>query len=73
MVLAFLFEGLVLLLLIHGALWPLLTRTLFRMADIGTKGRRAILTAVGLALLSASVFGGKFPELIKDLLKSLGG
>jgi len=61
------------LLLIHRALWPLLTRTLFRMTDIGTKGRRAILTAVGLALSSESVFGGKVPELLKDLVKILGG
>jgi hypothetical protein len=64
---------LALLLLIHRALWPLLTRTLFRMTDIGTKGRRAILTSVGLALLSASVFGGKLPELLKGLVKIFGG
>jgi glucose-6-phosphate isomerase len=43
------------------------------MADIGTKGRRAILTAVGLALLSASVFGGKFPEFLKEFVKIFGG
>jgi hypothetical protein len=35
--LAALFALLVLLLLMHRALWPLLTRTLFRMADIATK------------------------------------
>jgi hypothetical protein len=64
---------LALLLLIHRALWPLLTRSLFRMTDIGTKGRRAILTSVGLALLSASVFGGKLPELLKGLVKIFGG
>jgi glucose-6-phosphate isomerase len=39
------------------------------MTDIGTKGRRAILTAVGIALLSTSVFGGKFPGLLKDIAK----
>lgn len=72
-ILALLFMFLALLLLIHRLVWPLLTRTLFRMTDIGTKGRRAILTAVGIALLSASVFGGKFPELLKDILKSFGG
>jgi hypothetical protein len=71
--LALLFVVLAAMLLIHRAVWPLLARTLFRMADIGTKGRRAILTAVGLALLSASVFGGKFPELLKDLTKIFGG
>jgi hypothetical protein len=49
--------------------WP----HLFRMQDIGTKGRRVILTAVGIALLSASVVGGKFPELLKHILKSFGG
>jgi hypothetical protein len=70
---ALLFVFLACLLLVHRAVWPLLSRTLFRMTDIGTKGRRAILTAVGVALLSASVFGGKFPELFKDLVKILGG
>jgi hypothetical protein len=71
--LAFLFVFLAIMLLIHRLLWPILTRTLFRMTDIGTKGRRAILTAVGVALLSASVFGGEFPELLKDLVKVFGG
>jgi hypothetical protein len=70
---ALIFVALALILLLHRALWPLLTRTLFRMTDIGTKGRRAILTTVGLALLSASVFGGKFPELLKDLVRTFGG
>jgi hypothetical protein len=68
-ILALLFVILALLLLVHRAVWPLLTRTLFRMQDIGTKGRRSILTAVGLALLGTSVFGG-IPELLKDLIKS---
>jgi hypothetical protein len=72
-VVALFYVLLAVLLLIHRALWPLLTRTLFRMTDIGTKGRRSILTTVGLALLSASVFGGKFPELPKDLVKIFGG
>jgi hypothetical protein len=72
-VVALFYVLLAVLLLIHRALWPLLTRTLFRMTDIGTKGRRSILTTVGLALLSVSVFGGKFPELLKDLVKIFGG
>jgi hypothetical protein len=72
-VVALFYVLLAVLLLIHRALWPLLTRTLFRMAYIGTKGRRSILTTVGLALLSVSVFGGKFPELLKDLVKIFGG
>jgi len=71
--LALLFALLAVLLLIHRVLWPLLARTLFRMQDIGTKGRRAILTTVGLALLGTSVFGGKLPELLKDLIKSFAG
>jgi hypothetical protein len=71
--LALLFGFMVCILLVHSAVWPLLTRTLFRMQDIGTKGRRGILTAVGLALLGTSVFGGKFPELVKDLIKLFGG
>jgi len=60
-------------LLIHRVLWPLFTRTLFKMQDIGTKGRRAILTAVGVALLSTSVFSGKFPELLNDITKIFVG
>jgi hypothetical protein len=71
--LALLFVLLATLLLIHRALWPLLTRTLFRMADIGTKGRRAILTAIGISLLGTSVFGEKFPELLKEFVKAFGG
>jgi hypothetical protein len=71
-VLALLFVGLALLLLIHRAVWPLLSRTLFRMTDIGTKGRRAILTTVGFALLAAGVTG-KVPELVQKLIEKLGG
>jgi hypothetical protein len=70
---ALLFVFLALILLLHRTLWPLLTRTLFRMTDIGTKGRRSILVVIGVALLSASVFGGKLPELLKDLVKGFGG
>lgn len=43
------------------------------MANIGTKGRRAILTSIGIALLGISVFGGKFPELMAKLIEKLGG
>lgn len=71
--LALLFALLAVLLLIHRAVWPLLTRTLFKMQDIGTKGRRGILAAVGVALLSTSVFGEKVPDLFKDLMKVFGG
>jgi hypothetical protein len=69
-VFALLFVILGAILLIHRALWPLLTRTLFRMQDIGTKGRRGILMTVGLALLGWS--GAKLPELVKELVKALG-
>jgi hypothetical protein len=68
--LASLFVLLALLLLVHRAVWPLLTRTLFRMADIGTKGRRAILTTVGLALVAAGVTG-KVPELVQKVIEKL--
>jgi hypothetical protein len=68
--LALLFVFLALILLVHRAIWPLLTRTLFRMQDIGTKGRRGILVTVGLALLGWS--GAKLPELVKELAKTLG-
>ncbi len=57
----------------HRVLWPLLSRPLFRMQDIGTKGRRAILTAVGLSLLTGSFFGGKVPEWLKEILKGFSG
>jgi hypothetical protein len=70
--LALLFVSLAIILLIHRAVWPLLTRTLLRMADIGTKGRRAILTAIGFALLAAGVTG-KVPELIQKVIEKLGG
>jgi hypothetical protein len=71
--LALLFVLLAVLLLVHRVVWPLLSRALFRMADIGTKGRRAILAAVGTALLGTAVFGGKFPELLAKLIGKLGG
>jgi hypothetical protein len=69
---ALLFVLLALLLLVHRLAWPLLTRTLFRMSDIGTKGRRAILTTVGLALLAAGI-SGKVPELLQKIIEKLGG
>jgi hypothetical protein len=43
------------------------------MQEAGLKGRRAILTAIGIALLSTSVFAGKFPDLWKEILKGWGG
>jgi hypothetical protein len=70
-VLALLFVFFAALLLIHRLLWPLLTRTLFRMQDIGTKGRRGVLIAVGLALLGWS--GVNLPDFVKELVKVLGG
>jgi hypothetical protein len=57
------------LLLIHRLLWPILTRTLFRMQDIGTKGRRGVLVTFGLAILSWS--GVTFTDLMRELLKAL--
>lgn len=67
--LASLFVLLALLFLIHRALWPVLTRSIFRVQDIGTKGRRGILLMVGLSLLGWCV---KLPELARELLKALG-
>jgi hypothetical protein len=72
-VISLLFVLLPLTLLIHRLFWPLMSRPLFEIQYIGTRGRRAILLAIGVALLSASVFGGKFPELLKDLIKTFGG
>jgi hypothetical protein len=68
--LALFFGFLVSILLVHRALWPLLTRTLFRMQDIGTKGRRGILMSVGLALLGWS--GVHLTGLVKEMVKILG-
>jgi hypothetical protein len=68
---ALIFVVLAMLLLAHRAIWPLLTRTLFRMQDIGTKGRRAILTTVGLALIAAGVTG-KVPELVQKVIEKFG-
>lgn len=72
-VLALLFVLFATTLIIHRALWPLLTRSLFRMQAIGTKGRRGIFITVGIALLDVSVFRGKFPELLKGIIRSLAG
>jgi hypothetical protein len=71
-VFALLFVSLAILLLVHRGVWPLLSRTLFRMTDIGTKGRRAILTTVGLALIAAGVTG-KVPELVQKVIEKFGG
>lgn len=68
-VLALVFAILVMTLLIHRAFWPLLNRTLFRITEIGTKGRRGILMTVGLALLGLS--GAELPDLLKELAKAL--
>jgi hypothetical protein len=68
--LALLFVVLAALLLVHRALWPLLNRTLFRMQDVGTTGRRAILMTVGLSLMGLS--GWKVPGLFNELVRTLG-
>jgi hypothetical protein len=68
--LALLFVLLAAMLLIHRLLWPLLTRTLFRIQALGTIGRRGILVTVGLTLLGWS--GVHLPELARELLKALG-
>ena len=67
---ASLFVALAAVLLVHRALWPLLTRTLFRMQDIGANGRRTILALIGFTLMGVS--GAKIPELLKELVKILG-
>lgn len=70
-ILALMFVVLALTLLTHRALWPLLNRTLFRLQDVGTKGRRAILVTVGFALMGAGLTG-KVPELVKEIVEKLG-
>jgi hypothetical protein len=69
--LALLFVLLAVMLLLHRCIWPVLSRTVFKMQDIGTKGRRGILVTVGLAFLGWS--GVQLPELLKKLIEKLGG
>jgi hypothetical protein len=64
--LALLFVILALILLLHRGVWPLIGRTLFRIQDIGTKSRRAILASVGVGLLG-------LPQLLKQLIEKLVG
>lgn len=71
--LALLFAVLCALLLIHRLFWPLLNRTLFKMQDIGTKGRRSILVTVGIWFLKQSVFGGEFPKFMEKILEKVSG
>lgn len=66
---ALLFVFLAVMLLLHRCVWPLLNRSLFRVTYIGTNGRRAILLTTGVALLGASLFGGKFPDLLQKLIE----
>jgi hypothetical protein len=49
------FVALALALLIHRALWPLLNRSVFRLQEIGTRGRRALLVSLGAALLGIAL------------------
>ena len=65
--LAISFAFLAAMLLLHRLIWPILVRSLFRMQDIGEKGRRGILLTIGLAFSGVSV-----PDLAKELLKALG-
>lgn len=68
---ACLFGFLILLLLIHRVLWPVLVRTVFRLQEVGTKGRRLILALVGVALATQSIAGRKVPEFVQELIKLL--
>lgn len=64
-----LFGLLVIMLLIHRAVWPLLNRTIFRFQAIGPKGRRVLLASIGLGLFSCS--GIPIPETIKAVIEGL--
>jgi hypothetical protein len=68
--LALLFEILALMLLVHRVFWPLLSRILFRVQDIDTKGRRGLLVTVGIGLMGWS--GVQLPKLMKDLVNGFG-
>ncbi|HUA91552.1 MAG TPA: hypothetical protein VL991_03240 [Terracidiphilus sp.] len=67
--LALLFVALAVVLLVHRAFWPLLCRTLFRLHEVGTEGRRAILVALGFGLVGWS--GVQVPDWLRDLAKAL--
>jgi len=68
--LALLFVGMAVMLLVHRVIWPLLNRTLFRLQEVGTRGRRGILVAVGLALITWS--GVRIPDMLRTLTHGLG-
>jgi hypothetical protein len=67
---ASLFLLLAALMLIHRFFWPLLNRTLFRVQDLGIKGRRLLLASVGLALLIAT---RELPDWFKEIVKAFSG
>ncbi len=66
------FVVLALVLLIHRALWPLLNRSVFRLQEIGTRGRRAVLVSLGLGLLGVST-GANVAEWAKKASELLKG
>jgi len=68
-VLALFFVTLAAMLLIHRAVWPLLTRTLFRLQAVGVQGRRAVLLAIGFGLVGWS--GISVPPIIRDIVTAL--
>ncbi|HEY1677565.1 MAG TPA: hypothetical protein VGG04_07670 [Candidatus Sulfotelmatobacter sp.] len=65
---ASLFFMLAILLLVHLIFWPVLNRTLFRVKEIGIRGRRGLLLAIGIALLAIS---HELPDWLKEVFKSL--
>jgi hypothetical protein len=67
--LALLFVLLALMLLIQFAIWPLLTRTLFRITDM--KVRRGILVAIALGLIAGSLHVEKLSELFGKIIDKL--
>jgi len=62
---------LVLILLGHRVFWPLLSRPLYALQDLGITRRRKFFGAIGLGLLALAGF--KVPELFKKVLETLFG
>jgi uncharacterized membrane protein YhaH (DUF805 family) len=63
--LAVVFASLILFLMMHRLFWPTLARSIFRLQDTGTKGRRKPLTVIGVMLIALGI---GLPNWLKEFL-----
>jgi hypothetical protein len=70
-IVALCFVFLAVLLLAHRAFWEPLNRTIFRIQEIGFKGRCALLYCIGLALLFGPSASSKMAEWVKMFTDAL--